>query len=45
MQPGDVSATYANVDDLVMDLDYKPNTSIKVGIDNFISWYQDFYVR
>ncbi|MDM8565723.1 NAD-dependent epimerase [Candidatus Halobeggiatoa sp. HSG11] len=44
MQPGDVSATYANVDDLIADLDYKPNTSIKVGIGNFINWYKEFYV-
>jgi len=43
MQPGDVSATYANVDDLVTDLGYKPNTSIQVGIQNFIDWYKDFY--
>ena len=34
LQPGDVPATYANVDDLVSELDYKPNTSIQTGIKN-----------
>ncbi|MDD6055476.1 MAG: NAD-dependent epimerase [Helicobacteraceae bacterium] len=43
LQPGDVPATYANVDDLVSELNYKPNTSIKDGIKNFISWYREFY--
>lgn len=43
LQPGDVPATYANVDDLVRELDYKPNTSIEIGIKNFIAWYRDFF--
>ena len=43
IQPGDVPATYANVDDLVNDLDYKPNTPISLGINNFIDWYRNFY--
>lgn len=43
LQPGDVPATYANVDDLVHELDYKPNTSIQIGIKNFIKWYRDFF--
>ncbi|MDH5598341.1 MAG: capsular biosynthesis protein CpsI, partial [Cyclobacteriaceae bacterium] len=43
IQPGDVPATYANVDDLIKDLDYKPNTSIEVGIKAFIDWYKEFY--
>lgn len=43
LQAGDVPATYANVDDLVKDLDYKPNTSIEEGISNFVDWYREFF--
>ena len=43
LQPGDVPATYANVDDLVSELDYKPNTSIQTGIKNFVKWYREFF--
>jgi UDP-glucuronate 4-epimerase len=39
MQPGDVAATYANIDDLIEAVDYRPQTPIQVGIDNFIAWY------
>ena len=43
LQPGDVPATFANVDDLVEDLDYKPATPIQEGIDNFVDWYLEFF--
>lgn len=43
LQDGDVLATFANVDDLVEDLGYKPATPVQVGIDNFVTWYRDFY--
>jgi len=43
LQPGDVPKTYANVDLLVKELDYKPNTPIQKGIDNFIKWYLQYY--
>ncbi len=43
MQAGDVPATYANVDDLIRDVDFLPSTSIQEGIANFISWYQEYY--
>lgn len=43
LQAGDVPSTYANVDDLIEELDYKPNTPIRVGIKNFVSWYREFY--
>ena len=43
MQPGDVPATYANVDDLVRDVGFKPDTSIETGIKNFIDWYREYY--
>ncbi|HPQ23795.1 MAG TPA: NAD-dependent epimerase/dehydratase family protein, partial [Gammaproteobacteria bacterium] len=43
LQPGDVPDTYANVDDLVNDLDYKPATSVEEGVANFVAWYRDYY--
>lgn len=43
IQPGDVPFTYADVNDLINDFDYKPSTPIKVGVDKFISWYRNFY--
>ena len=43
MQPGDVPATYADVDDLVRDLDYRPNTSLEFGVARFVDWYKDYY--
>ncbi|WP_345974751.1 NAD-dependent epimerase [Sulfurimonas sp. HSL3-7] len=43
LQPGDVPATYANVDDLVEDLHYKPETPVQKGIDNFVAWYREFF--
>lgn len=43
MQAGDVAATCADVQDLVKDFDYKPNTLVKEGIKNFINWYKLYY--
>jgi UDP-glucuronate 4-epimerase len=43
LQAGDVPATYANVDDLVQNLDYKPSTPVQKGIDNFVAWYREFF--
>ena len=43
MQPGDVVATWANVDDLVEDLEYQPKTSVKYGIGKFVDWYKEYY--
>ncbi len=43
MQPGDVPATYANVDDLVKDFDYRPATTIEDGIAAFVAWYRDYF--
>ena len=43
MQPGDVQATYANVDDLIRDFDYKPDTPLDVGVKSFVHWYMDYY--
>jgi UDP-glucuronate 4-epimerase len=43
MQPGDVEATWADVQHLIDDFGYKPNTSIKEGIQNFVDWYVWYY--
>lgn len=43
MQPGDVPATYADVDDLVRDVGFKPATPIEVGIRRFVDWYRSYY--
>ena len=39
MQPGDVTKTWANIDEITRDFDYQPKTSVKTGIFNFINWY------
>jgi UDP-glucuronate 4-epimerase len=43
MQPGDVPATYANVDDLMRDVDFKPSTPIADGVSRFIDWYRSYH--
>ena len=43
MQPGDVQATFANVDDLVEDFNYKPATTLEYGIGKFVAWYKDYF--
>lgn len=43
MQPGDVPATYADVDDLMRDVGFKPATPIEVGIQRFVEWYREYY--
>lgn len=43
MQPGDVPDTYADVDDLITDVGYKPDTPIEVGVRNFVDWYLEYY--
>jgi UDP-glucuronate 4-epimerase len=43
MQDGDVPATYADVDDLVREIDFKPQTTIEEGIRNFVEWYRGYY--
>ena len=42
LQSGDVPATWADVDDLIADLGYKPQTDIRVGVKNFINWYLNY---
>lgn len=43
LQPGDVVATYANVDDLIQDVGFKPATPIEDGVARFVEWYKQFY--
>lgn len=43
LQPGDVPDTYANVDDLVRDFDYKPATTVKAGMEKFVGWFNTYY--
>ncbi len=45
MQPGDVLCTYADVDDLIEDVGFKPTTPIEQGIHYFVQWYQKYYNR
>lgn len=43
IQPGDVLATYANIDPLIADVGFKPETSIEDGVAKFVEWYREFY--
>lgn len=43
MQPGDVPATYADVDDLMREVDFRPSTPIEEGIRRFAAWYRDYH--
>ena len=43
LQPGDVPDTYANVDNLKKQFNYKPTTPVLKGVSNFITWYKNYY--
>jgi UDP-glucuronate 4-epimerase len=43
MQAGDVADTFADVSELIRDMDYKPSTPIEVGVANFVDWYRQYY--
>lgn len=43
MQPGDVKATYANIDAITRDLGFKPTTPISEGIPRFVAWYREYH--
>ena len=45
MQPGDVPATYADVDDLARDVGFKPSTTIEDGVARFVAWYRQYHDR
>jgi len=42
MQPGDVPETFADVDDLMRDVGFRPNTPIGVGIQRFVDWFRRY---
>jgi UDP-glucuronate 4-epimerase len=42
MQPGDVVATYADINDLMADINFKPQTSVEHGIQKFVEWYLSY---
>ena len=42
MQPGDVPATWADVDDLIEDVGFKPQTLVKDGVSRFVDWYRQY---
>jgi len=43
LQPGDVPATQADIDDLVRDVDYRPRTTVDEGVTRFVEWYLSYY--
>ena len=43
LQDGDVPATYADVDDLMQAVDFRPATELKVGVQHFVNWYKKYY--
>ena len=43
MQPGDVPETFADIDDLVRDVGYRPATPIETGVKNFVDWFRQYY--
>jgi len=43
MQPGDVPATYADVDDLMRDAGFRPSTPVAEGISRFVDWYRSYH--
>lgn len=45
MQPGDVEVTYADVDDLIKDFGFKPETSLRDGLRAFAEWYKEYYMK
>ncbi|WJR76301.1 NAD-dependent epimerase [Bradyrhizobium sp. NP1] len=43
MQPGDVPATYADIEDIARDIGFRPSTTIEEGVARFVSWYRDYH--
>ena len=43
LQPGDVVGTYADVEDLISDVNFKPSTHLKDGVESFVNWYMNYY--
>ncbi len=45
MQPGDVEATWADIDELVKDFGFRPHTDLRDGLRQFAEWYKKFYKK
>ena len=45
LQPGDVPDTYANVDNLKKEFNYKPSTSVIEGVTKFVKWYKNYFLK
>ena len=45
MQPGDVYQTYADVNALIRDFNFKPSTSLEEGLSKFVRWYKEYYIK
>ena len=43
MQPGDLPETYADIDDLIRDVDFRPEFTIEEGVRRFVAWYRDYH--
>ncbi len=43
LQPGDVPETFADIDDLVRDVGFRPDTPIEVGVERFVRWYREYH--
>jgi UDP-glucuronate 4-epimerase len=43
MQPGDVPKTFADIDDLVREVGFRPSTPLKDGVGQFVAWYRSYY--
>ena len=43
-QPGDVDQTYADISNLINDYNFKPKTTLKEGLNNFVKWYKEYYL-
>jgi UDP-glucuronate 4-epimerase len=43
MQPGDVPATYADIEDLAREIGFRPTTAIEDGVARFAKWYRDYH--
>ena len=44
MQEGDVPVTYADVDDLITEVGFKPSTSVEDGVRNFVTWFREYFM-
>ncbi len=43
LQPGDVPDTYADIEAQILNMDYKPETNVRDGIERFVAWFKSYY--